>query len=102
MKERWKRYRPDTFYINSPQRYFTTPGQEKAPTVRSKEILRPETRTATTREYFGDAEREGQGTYIPGKYGQPHRAVLKSQLEYPRCSHLQAGEWKVCEDPSSM
>jgi len=88
--------RPDTFYINSPQRYFTTPGQEKAPTVRSKEILRPETRTATTREYFGDAEREGQGTYIPGKYGQPHRAVLKSQLEYPGAPSA-GGEWKICE-----
>ena len=78
-----EKYRPDTFYLNSPDRWFTTTGAEKRPTVRSEEILRPESRTSTTREYFGVGEREGEGPYIPGKYQQPHRPVLKPDTDYP-------------------
>ena len=89
-----EKYRPDTFYINGPERYFTTTGAEKAPTVRSQEILKPETRTATTREYFGGGEREAKGTYIPGKYEQPLRPTLKSDAEYPGAANA-AGKWQA-------
>ena len=72
-----EKYRPDTFYINSPERYFTTPGQEKAPKVRSEEVLKPESRTSTTREYFGGGELENNGPYIPAHVQQPRRPQLK-------------------------
>ena len=45
--------RPDTFYINGPEHYFTTTGVEKAQTARSTQVLPPENRPTTTREYFG-------------------------------------------------
>ena len=44
--------RPDTYYINSASRWFTTTGAEKAQTARSAQVLQPENRTTTTREYF--------------------------------------------------
>ena len=60
-----EKYRPDTFYLNSPDRWFTTTGAEKRPTTRSEEILRPESRTSTTREYFGVGKRDRRGTLFP-------------------------------------
>ena len=69
--------RPDTYYENSADRWFTTTGQEKAQTARSAVILQPENRTTTTREYFGGGnDREGEGTYQPGHYRQSHKNVL--------------------------
>jgi len=94
-----EKYRPDTFYLNSPDRWFTTTGAEKRPTVRSEEILRPESRTSTTREYFGVGEREGEGTYIPGQYQQPHRPVLKPNSDYMGPAE-RADSWTVCESKS--
>ena len=90
-----EKYTPDTFYINSPERYFTTPTQEKGPTARSEEIFRPENRPETTREYFGTGELENKGPYIPGKYQQPHRPTLKADVEYPGPANA-AGHWKSC------
>ena len=94
-----EKYRPDTFFINGPERYFTTPGQEKAPKVRSEEILKSESRTSTTREYFGTGERDNEGTYIPGKYEQPHRPVLKPNSDYPGPAE-RADAWSSCEGKS--
>jgi hypothetical protein len=94
-----EKYSPDTFYINSPERYFTTTGVEKAPTVRSEEILKPESRTSTTREYFGAGERENEGTYVAGKYQQPHRAVLSPDANYPGPA-TKANAWTACEKQS--
>ena len=89
---------PDTFYINSPERYFTTPVGAKAPTVRSKIILQPGSRTATTREYFGDGAREGEGVVLMGEYQQPHRKVLGSENTGPANA---AGHWEACEVKTS-
>ena len=91
-----EKYRPDTFYINGPERYFTTTGAEKGPKVRSEEILKAESRTSTTREYFGGGERENEGTYLPGKYQQPHRPVLKPDSNYPGPAEKN-GAWSSCE-----
>jgi len=69
--------RPDTYYVNSADRWFTTTGQEKAQTVRSAVVLQPENRTTTTREYFGGGnDREGEGTYQPGHYRPTHKQHL--------------------------
>lgn len=80
--------RPDTYWINSPDRYFTTTGQEKAQTARGVELLRPENRTSTTREYFGTAgEGETQATYIPGQYRPSLRPVLTPFSEHITNTH---------------
>ena len=92
-----EKYTPDTFYINSPQRYFTTPVGQSAPTVRSEEVLRAVARPGTTREYFGTGENEGEGPYLPGKYQQPTRPILKADGEFPGPANA-AGHWKSCED----
>ena len=69
--------KPDTYYENSPDRWFTTTGQEKAQTSRSTVILQPENRSTTTREYFGGGQdAEGHGTYQPGYYRQSHKNQL--------------------------
>ena len=69
--------RPDTYYENSADRWFTTTGVEKAQTTRSKNILRPENRPTTTREYFGNGkDRESSGTYQPGQFRKTHKTQL--------------------------
>ena len=72
--------RPDTYYENSADRWFTTTGQEKAQTARSAVVLQPENRPTTTREYFGGGnDAEGSGIYQPGHY----RGTHKNQLGAP-------------------
>ena len=72
--------RPDTYYENTADRWFTTTGAEKAQTARSAVVLQPENRTTTTREYFGNGnDREGGGTYQPGHYRGTHKQHLKSE-----------------------
>ena len=84
--QQMKKNRPDTFYENSADRWFTTTGLEKAQTTRSENILRHENRTTTTREYFGNGkDRESGGTYQPGQYRKTHR----NQLGAPSLGVLQ-------------
>ena len=69
--------RPDTYYENGADRWFTTTGLEKAQKARSAVILQPENRTTTTREYFGSGkDREGNGTYQPGHFRKTHKQQL--------------------------
>ena len=71
--------RPDTYYENSSDRWFTTTGIEKAQKARSAVILQPENRTTTTREYYGGGDRADapEGTYQPGHFRQTHKQQLK-------------------------
>ena len=72
--------RPDTTFEHGASRWFTTTGQEKAQTNRSKVILHPENRTTTTREYFGNAaDRESKGPHQPGKFRQSHKQQLGAE-----------------------
>jgi len=72
--------RPDTSFEHGASRWFTTTGQEKAQTNRSKVILQPENRTTTTREYFGNAaDSESKGTHQPGKFRQSHKQQLGAE-----------------------
>ena len=69
--------RPDTFYENSSDRYFTTTGLEKKPTNRSEQVFRPETRTDTTREYFGaNKSANYTGKYQEGVYQEAKKQQL--------------------------
>jgi len=55
---------PDTYFINSPERYMTTTGIEKAQTARGIEEIKDQNRAETTVEYGGIAGRTDQ---IAGK-----------------------------------
>ena len=76
--------RPDTFYLNTPDRWFTTGGQEKAQTAQPEQVLRAENRPGTTREYFGGggASKEHTGTYQDGQYNYPRRPQLEPNTKY--------------------
>ena len=73
--------RPDTYYINSPERYFTTTGIQKAQKARGIELLKPENRVTTTREYYGGTgDTSVEASYVAGKYQQPMRPQLDAVM----------------------
>jgi len=61
---------PDTYFINSPERYLTTTGIEKAQTARGIEEMKDQNRADTTVEYGGIAGRTDQ---IAGKAPQNYQ-----------------------------
>ena len=72
-----EKQQPDTYYANTPDRWFTTTGIEKAQAARGIEVLPDVHRTSTTREYFGaGTNKEAQATYIDGVYEEPKRPEL--------------------------
>jgi hypothetical protein len=74
---------PDTYYINGPERYFTTTGREKGQSARSIQVLPDENRETTTREYFGNGEQTtGEASYVPGSYLPSKRVQLDSKLKH--------------------
>jgi hypothetical protein len=50
---RMEKHLPDTFFVNTPDRWLTTTGLEKGQTIRSVEVEKDVNRTTTTAEYFG-------------------------------------------------
>lgn len=74
-----EKYLPDKYFINTPDRWLTTTGLEKAQTVRSIEVSKDVNRATTGMEYFGgDSNPEGTKMYTPGEYQQPKRPQLQS------------------------
>ena len=72
-----EKQQPDTYYANTPDRWFTTTGIEKAQAARGIEVLPDVHRTSTTKEYFGvGANTDAQATYVDGVYEQPKRPEL--------------------------
>jgi len=51
---RVEKNRPDAYFINSPERYFTTTGLEKGQTLRAVDIMPDSKRADTAVEYFGN------------------------------------------------
>jgi hypothetical protein len=70
-----EKHHPDTYYINTPERYFTTTGVEKAPKARSKEILKAENRIFTTSENYG-APKTIQKPHTKGTYEEPNSSQM--------------------------
>ena len=62
---RVEKYHPDTFFANTPNRWLTTTGLEKAERQRAETILR-EVNDCNT-EYFG-AGKDGDATYVKGAF----------------------------------
>ena len=59
-----EKYLPDTYYLNTPDRWLTTTGLEKAQTARPIQADRFVNRPSTTAEYFGaGSEQNGAATY---------------------------------------
>lgn len=74
---RVEKYAPDTYYSLGPDRWNTTTGLEKAPTVRGIQLLNNVNRPETSEEYYGStAVQEGQASYTKGEYRDTHRQVL--------------------------
>lgn len=69
-----EKHQPDTYYNNTPDRWFTTTGLEKAQTSRGIEVLHDVARPFTTQEYFGvNGTSDGQAGYAPQNYQKSHR-----------------------------
>tara|TARA_B100000424_G_C22945484_1_gene503262 strand:- start:7703 stop:9634 length:1932 start_codon:yes stop_codon:yes gene_type:complete len=75
--------RPDTYYMNNPDRWFTTTGAVKEQTIRTVNDIPENNRNATTVEYYGAGGREdgnGGGTgYVPEKYEPSKKITLPSK-----------------------
>ena len=65
---------PDTYFVNTPDRWLTTTGQEKAQTLRAVEIEKDVNRATTTSEYYGvNSNVGGNNTYAPNNYEDAKR-----------------------------
>ena len=74
---RMEKHLPDTYFVNNPDRWFTTTGIEKGETQRPEQI-QPEThRLTTTCEYAGGAGVSGGPTsYAKPNFADPKRVCL--------------------------
>ena len=77
---RVEKNRPDTFYVNTPDRWFTTGGQEKAQRARAKEPMQPENRPFTTREYFGTGAANQGGASQAGRVEENYKRSDRPEL----------------------
>ena len=87
---RIEKNRPDTFYLNTPDRWFTTGGQETAQRSRAEEPLQPENRPFTTREYFGVASTDqnaSTGGRVEANYRRSTRPELAPDSKYLGPAH---------------
>lgn len=75
-----EKFLPDKFYLNTPDRWFTTTGLEKAQAGRPEELLKDQSRICTTAEYFGaDSNINGSSQYIPENYEPSKKAVIEGK-----------------------
>ena len=89
-----EKHLPDTYYNNTPDRWLTTTGIEKAQTSRGIEVLHDVSRPYTTTEYFGTSGRaEGEAGYTPQNYE-------KSKREEQTCN-IVAAPTAVGQKPAS-
>lgn len=75
-----EKFLPDKFYLNTPDRWFTTTGLVKAQAGRPKELLKDQSRICTTTEYFGtDSNTSGTSQYAPENYEPAKKAVIEGK-----------------------
>ena len=74
------KHSPDTYYINNPNRWFTTTGAHKGKTMRSVDVIPEGNRNNTSVEYYGARGRDdghGGGTgYVEQKYEESNKITL--------------------------
>ena len=72
-----EKYSPDTFYIQTQDRWLTTTGLEKQTRMISEEIQKPSHRNDTTTYYSGAPNSTLKtASYVPKVYEEPKRPVL--------------------------
>lgn len=75
-----EKYTPDTFFIQTQDRWLTTTGQEKAQMLRPVEEVHNTSRTNTTQSYIGVAgPGERIANYVPANYEETRR------IQMPAC-----------------
>merc|ERR1711871_3250 len=86
MQGRVEKSRPDTFYLNTPDRWFTTTGAEKASRVISEEPLQYQNRAFNTRKHFGNAGMDvtcGEAPTQRGNFRETRKVQLNPCPEGP-------------------
>jgi hypothetical protein len=75
---RVEKHAPDTFYLNTPDRWFTTTGIEKKQTSRAQIIDKPENRPNTSKEYFGvgASTKDNKATYAVPEFEKSKRIEM--------------------------
>ena len=84
--------RPDTYFMNTPDRWFTTGGQEKGQRNRAEEPMQTVNRTDTTRDYYGVATTDqgaSTGGRLKGAYKKSSRPTLEPDSKYLGAAHNQ-------------
>jgi hypothetical protein len=82
-----EKYRPDTFFINSQDRWFTTTGAEKAGPLIAEEIIKESNRNLTTTHQHGTPNSVLKtASYIPTL----HEETKRIQLPSPDVGHSNA------------
>lgn len=72
-----EKYHPDTFYIQTQDRWLTTTGQEKGQALRPIEEVHSTSRATTTKSYTGVAgPTDRAANYVPGAFEDSKRAEL--------------------------
>jgi hypothetical protein len=75
---RVEKYRPDTFFINTQDRWLTTTGAEKAGRMVAEEIQKTSNRNETTTYQHGTPNAILKtASYVPKKYEEPKRNQLE-------------------------
>lgn len=84
---RVEKYRPDTFFINTQDRWLTTTGAEKAGQLVPEHIIKPSVRNETTTYQQGTPNATLKtASYVPTK----HEATKRTQLEGFQVGHSAA------------
>ena len=76
-----EKHNPDTYYENTPNRWFTTTGIEKNHPIRSTVVMPNENRQDTTREYYGpgtNTNNTSNSNYVKGNYEDSKKINLES------------------------
>lgn len=68
---------PDTFYIQSQDRWLTTTGLEKGPRMVATEVMQPSTREETSSQVVGAPSSDRRPGYAPTTFEQSKRTVLE-------------------------
>jgi hypothetical protein len=83
-----EKHLPDKFYVNTPDRYLTTTGSEKGPTLRSEQPDPTVHRATTTQAYSGVASGGSHQQAKQGLYRMDHRQQFGSVAVNPASSNV--------------
>jgi hypothetical protein len=80
-----EKYRPDTFFINTQDRWLTTTGAEKGHLINPVEIIKPGSRNETTSSYSGVAGGNNKNAgYVPA-HAEPSKRNVLSAVDAGPC-----------------